>query len=68
MLRPYHDRDIEVLSAALAGTGREIVLSLSPGIEDSTPHDEHVAAHSTMWRISGDLWDRWEDVYKQFGL
>jgi len=44
------------------------VLSLSPGIEDSTPHDEHVAAHSTMWRISGDLWDRWEDVYKQFGL
>lgn len=68
MLRPYHDRDIEVLSAALAGTGRDIVLSLSPGIEDSTPHDEHVAAHSTMWRISGDLWDRWEDVYKQFGL
>jgi len=74
MLRPYHDRDIAVLSAALAGTGREIVLSLSPGIEDSAPHDDstppyqHVAAHSTMWRISGDLWDRWEDVHKQFGL
>lgn len=68
MLYPYHARDIEVLSAALARTGRDIVLSLSPGIEDSTPHDDHVATHSTMWRVSGDLWDRWEDVYKQFGL
>lgn len=74
MIYPYHRRDVEVMSAALAGIGRDIVLSLSPGIDDTVPHDgsippaEHVAAHATMWRISGDLWDRWEDVYKQFGL
>jgi len=74
MIYPYHARDVEVLSAALAGTGREIVLSLSPGIDDTAPHDgsiprhEHVAAHAAMWRISGDLWDRWSDVYQQFAL
>jgi len=73
MLRPYHDRDIEVFSAALAGTGRDIVLSLSPGIDEavravSIPPETHVADHATMWRISGDLWDRWEDLYQQFAL
>jgi alpha-galactosidase len=68
MLFPYHARDIEVLSSALAGTGRDIVLSLSPGIDGATPHGQHVASHAAMWRISGDLWDRWVDVYKQFEL
>ena len=68
MLHPYHRNDIEALSAALAATGREIVLSLSPGISDGLEHAEHVAANGSMWRVSGDLWDRWEDVHAQFAL
>jgi hypothetical protein len=27
---------------------------------------EHLRANSDMWRISDDLWDRWEDVADQF--
>ena len=26
----------------------------------------HLRDHSTMWRISDDLWDRWEDIEAQF--
>ncbi|MFD7160303.1 glycoside hydrolase family 27 protein [Kribbella sp. NPDC059898] len=47
-------------------SGRGIVLSLSPGTRLSTHHLEHLRANAEMWRISDDLWDRWEDVHAQF--
>ncbi len=68
MLHPYYAHDVEAMSAALAGSGREIALSLSPGIGPDTEHAGHLAANATMWRISGDLWDRWDDVFDQFAL
>ena len=67
MLWPYHEREISALSAALRGCGREILLSLSPGRALSLEHLGHLREAAHMWRISDDLWDRWEDVAAQFG-
>jgi alpha-galactosidase len=66
MLGPYHQAEITALSNALAGSGRDITFSLSPGRVLSLTHAEHLAAHAQMWRVSDDLWDRWVDVYAQF--
>lgn len=66
MLWPYHSADIEALSSALAEAPREIALSLSPGVDVSTLRADHLAEHATMWRISNDLWDNWDDVLDIF--
>ena len=66
MLYPYHAAEIEGYSLALNKAG--IVLSLSPGVELSIDHAEHLKTNSELWRISADFWDRWEDLYAQFDL
>ncbi|MGW5187753.1 alpha-galactosidase [Kribbella sp. NPDC004138] len=66
MLAPYHDREIAAYARAIERSGRDIVLSLSPGTQLSTHHVEHLRANAQLWRISDDLWDRWEDVHAQF--
>jgi alpha-galactosidase len=53
------------LSKALKNSGRPIVLSLSPGNRD-TSNVAFIAQQAQMWRISGDFWDRWEDLKRQF--
>lgn len=68
MLYPYHAREIEGYHQALARCGREIVLSLSPGVDMDIAHAGHLKQHSEMWRISADFWDRWEDLHAQFDL
>ncbi len=62
---PYATAEIELVRKALDRCGREMVLSLSPG---PTPLEkaEHVQQHAQMWRLTGDLWDRWEDLYAAF--
>jgi len=67
MLAPYHSREIEAYARAIARSGRPITLSLSPGTDLSLAHREHLAGHAEFWRVSDDLWDRWEDIYDQFG-
>ena len=66
MLWPYRRNDIEALSDALAGSGRDIALSLSPGVDVSTVHASHLRRHAAMWRVSNDLWDNWADLFDQF--
>ena len=67
MSNPYHAGEIELLNNAIDTCGRDIVLSLSPG---PTPIDnaEHVKTHANMWRLSGDVWDKWRDVCTGFEL
>ncbi|MDZ7372060.1 MAG: glycoside hydrolase family 27 protein [candidate division KSB1 bacterium] len=67
MSSPYHAAEIEGLSNALKTCGRPIVLSLSPG---PAPRDrlEHLRRHAQLWRISGDFWDDWKFLYRQFEL
>ncbi len=59
--RPYKGDEIRMLSAALARTGRPIVLSLSPG---PAPLDkaEEMRKYAQMWRISNDIWDLWHST------
>ncbi|TFC05685.1 glycoside hydrolase family 27 protein [Cryobacterium adonitolivorans] len=67
MLAPYHSREIEAYALAIARSGRPITLSLSPGTDLSLAHRDHLAGHAVLWRVSDDLWDRWEDIMGQFG-
>jgi len=66
MLSPYRHADVEAYARAIARSGRPIMLSLSPGSDVSLAQLDHLRAHATMWRISGDLWDRWSDLEAQF--
>ncbi|MDR3703046.1 MAG: glycoside hydrolase family 27 protein [Candidatus Sulfopaludibacter sp.] len=67
MAIPLHAAEIEALHKAIVKSGRPIVLSLSPGPADIAKADFY-AANANLWRVSGDLWDRWQDVLKTFGL
>ena len=66
MLYPYHADEIAALHQALQHCGREIILSLSPGVELTTDRYEHLRQHCELFRISGDFWDRWDDLKNQF--
>ena len=68
MIAPYYEDEVEALWEAVGKCGRDIVLSLAPGMNLSTEHVEHLRKHSHQWRISADVWDRWRDVDAQFDL
>jgi len=65
--RPYHEhqREIEAIRRAIDRTGRQIVLSLSPG-ETALTAADHVKRHANLWRISDDFWDNWPALVEQF--
>ncbi|MFQ7115998.1 MAG: glycoside hydrolase family 27 protein [Acutalibacteraceae bacterium] len=65
---PYSaEKEIEMIRAAIDRSGRDMVLSLSPG---SAPLNkaEHLSENVNMWRISGDFWDRWDKLLDMFSL
>lgn len=67
--RAYDDvqkAEIEAIRKAIDKTGRQIVLSLSPG-DTPIERGDHVNEHANMWRISDDFWDRWEPLHGMFG-
>ncbi|HEX3083143.1 MAG TPA: glycoside hydrolase family 27 protein, partial [Pyrinomonadaceae bacterium] len=55
---PYKGDEIRMFSEAITKSGRQMVLSLSPG---PTAYDKRaeVDKYSQMWRISDDVWDVW---------
>ncbi len=63
---PYSARhEIEMLARAIQRCGRPVVLSLSPGpalIEQAN----HYKTYANLWRITDDLWDRWDDILQMF--
>lgn len=63
--RPYHKAEVEAIQKAIQKSGREIVLSLSPG--DATLKEaEHLSKYANMWRMTDDFWDGWEQLKKMF--
>ena len=64
--RAYAGRhEIEMLRRAINKCGRPVVLSLSPGpalIDKAW----HYARYADMWRITDDMWDRWDHVKAMF--
>jgi alpha-galactosidase len=55
---PYKASEIRQIAKAITRSGRDVVLSLSPG-PTSLDHHEEVAELAQMWRISNDIWDVW---------
>lgn len=64
---PYHDKEIEGYSRAIAKSKREIVFSTSPGATD-LDFGNHISRYADMWRISPDFWDDWKYLYRNFEL
>jgi alpha-galactosidase len=62
---PYHQDEIEMIRKAIDQTGRKIVFSTSPG-ETPMANAEHIKKHANMWRIIGDFWDNWPQLYAEF--
>lgn len=63
---PYSASDeVEMIRKAIDKTGREIVLSLSPGPAEKSVAD-HLCENANMWRLTGDFWDSWEQLYGMF--
>lgn len=56
--RPYRPAEIRQIAEAIRKSGRQMVLSLSPGPTD-LKHAGEVADLAQMWRISDDHWDVW---------
>jgi alpha-galactosidase len=65
VLAPYATGEIELIRAAIEASGRDMVLSLSCGPVDIS-HAEHLTAHADMWRMTGDVWDTWDDLLAMF--
>ena len=62
---PHEEAEMVMLSEALNGCGREMVLSLSPGpaLLEKAELYKQVA---NMWRITDDFWDDWKLLYAMF--
>ena len=56
-----------MMHKAILNSGRQMVLSLSWG-EAPLSYAHHLTANANLWRISGDFWDRWEQVEHMFDL
>jgi hypothetical protein len=63
----YAAPEVEALSIGLRDSGRSVVLSLSPGAApvNCAPHLKRFA---NLWRISGDFWDNWRALNRNFDL
>ena len=62
---PHCREEIELISSACRGCGRNMVLSLSPGpapLEEA----EHLKRFCNMWRITDDFWDSWSLLLRMF--
>ncbi|WEV65942.1 glycoside hydrolase family 27 protein [Bifidobacterium sp. ESL0764] len=71
MQTPFHADEIAAYHRAIAKAeashpGHGISLSLSPGGWVAPTYVDFLRSNAQMWRISDDLWDRWDDVYQQF--
>jgi hypothetical protein len=63
---PYSGkREIEMIRRAIDKCGRPMVLSLSPG-PALLDQADHLRQYANMWRITGDFWDKWPQLYDMF--
>ncbi len=65
--RPYHFEEVELIRRAIDRSGRDMVLSLSPG-RASLAGAAHLMAHANLWRMSDDFWDNWRQLRECFDL
>lgn len=65
MYEVFHEKEIEMIRKAIDKTDRPIVLSLSLGPPQISKAD-FLEENANMWRISGDFWDNWDQLYASF--
>lgn len=63
--REFRIGEIQLIHNAIKNSGREMVLSLSPG-PAPLEHAEEFKELANMWRITDDFWDKWELLYDMF--
>jgi alpha-galactosidase len=63
----YYTAEIQGYHNAIVNSGRNMVLSLSPG-PTSTANGSHVSTNAHMWRIVNDLWDNWSSLDAEFAI
>ncbi len=61
----FQPAEMKALSQAMHKTGREMVLSISPG-PAPLAQAEFLEKYAQMWRISDDFWDDWKLLRQQF--
>jgi alpha-galactosidase len=61
----YQPGEIKALYRAIIKSGKQIVLSISPG-PASVQEAVFFRKHAKMWRISDDFWDEWRLLKQQF--
>lgn len=66
LMPPVKTAEIAAYHRAIEHSGRDIVLSLSPGRQLSLAHADFLAQNAEMWRISDDLWDDWPLLLEMF--
>jgi hypothetical protein len=64
---PYKAAEIRQIHRAIERSGRDMVLSLSPG-PTQLAHQAEVAELAQMWRISNDIWDVWNNGARSFPI
>ncbi|HJA90177.1 MAG TPA: glycoside hydrolase family 27 protein [Candidatus Jeotgalibaca merdavium] len=60
-----HTKEIKAIRKAIDQTGRQMVLSLSPG-PAQLKHGTFLQDHANMWRLTDDFWDSWPSLYQMF--
>jgi len=55
---PYKPEEMRTIGFAILFSGREMILSVSPG-PTAVEHAKEVSGYAEMWRISDDFWDHW---------
>ncbi len=61
---PHYD-EIAMINKAIQNSGREMVLSLSPGPADVS-QATYYQEHANVWRMTDDYWDIWELLLGMF--
>lgn len=61
-----HHAEIAAIRKAIEQCGRPMVFSFSPGNNTPLEDAEFLSEQTNLWRISGDFWDSWEALKKQF--
>ena len=62
---PYKPTEIRQVSDAIKHSGRDMILSLSPG-PTNILHAEEVGRLAQLWRIADDSWDGWSFAPKEW--
>jgi hypothetical protein len=59
-----NDAELEMFADSIAESQNTVVISLSPGVNATTPEASDIHAKVSMYRISDDLHDCWNNATK----